>query len=152
TAEVAFLSVKLCDVAPDGTSVLVTKGVLNLTHRNSRERPEPLIPEKIYEIRLPLLAMAYRFGPGHRLRLMIVAADFQNAWPTPQRHTLSIHYGPEHPSHLVLPLLGTRRESLPAPQFLPSDFALLPPEQIPTPEYSVTRDLIQNTVTVQIRT
>ena len=42
TAPVAFLSVKLCDVARDGTSVLVTKGVLNLTHRTSHECPEPL--------------------------------------------------------------------------------------------------------------
>src|SRR5262249_58526860 len=29
TAAVAFLSAKLCDVAPDGTSVLVSKAVLN---------------------------------------------------------------------------------------------------------------------------
>src|SRR5262249_47012495 len=44
TREVAFVSVKLCDVAPDGTSALVTKGLLNLTHRDSHERPEPLVP------------------------------------------------------------------------------------------------------------
>jgi len=37
TAEVAFVSVKLFDVAPDGTSALITKGVLNLTHRHSHE-------------------------------------------------------------------------------------------------------------------
>src|SRR5262245_7311661 len=44
TAELVFVSVKLCDVAPDGTSNLVTKGLLNLTHRNGHERPEPLVP------------------------------------------------------------------------------------------------------------
>ena len=30
----ALLAVRLCDVAPDGTSTLVTRGVLNLTHRD----------------------------------------------------------------------------------------------------------------------
>jgi predicted acyl esterase len=41
---VAFASVKLCDVFPDGTSALVTRGILNLTHRGSHETPEPLVP------------------------------------------------------------------------------------------------------------
>src|ERR1051326_7969130 len=78
TAEVAFVSVKLCDVALDGTSVLVSKGVLNLTHRHSHERPEPLVPGQGYEVRVPLQAVAYRIRPHHRLRVMIACADFQN--------------------------------------------------------------------------
>ena len=36
----ALVSVRLCDVAPDGSSLLVTRGVLNLTHRESHEQPE----------------------------------------------------------------------------------------------------------------
>ena len=36
---VAQLAARLCDVAPDGTSLLVTRGVLNLTHRDSHEHP-----------------------------------------------------------------------------------------------------------------
>src|SRR5262249_55273626 len=80
--------------APDGTSALVTKGLLNLTHRDSHERPEPLVPGRVYEVRVPLLAAASRFRPGHRLRLMIACADFQNAWPTPLPHTLTVHHGP----------------------------------------------------------
>ena len=39
SAPVAYLSAKLCDVFPDGTSSLVTRGMLNLTTRDSRERP-----------------------------------------------------------------------------------------------------------------
>src|SRR5262245_28182417 len=152
TAQVAFISVKLCDVTPDGTSTLITKGGLNLTHRHSHEKPEPLVPGQIYEVSIPLLVAAYRFRPGHRLRLMIAAADFQNAWPTPLPHTLTVHYGPEHASHLLFPVAGLRQSSLWAPRFLPSDFPPLPPDQIPTPEYTVTRDLIQNVMTVHIKT
>ena len=44
SAPVAYLSAKLCDVFPDGTSALVSRGVLNLTHRSSSTDPEPLEP------------------------------------------------------------------------------------------------------------
>src|SRR5262249_30465025 len=120
-------------------------------HRNSHEKPEPLMPRQIYEIRVPLLAAAYRFRPGHRVRLMIAAADFQNAWPTPLPHTLTVHHEPEHPSQMVLPLAGHGHSS-PPPSFRPPDFPPLPPEQIPTPEFTITRDLIQKTTTVYIKT
>ena len=36
SAPVAYLSARLCDVHPDGTSQLVTRGLLNLTHRDSQ--------------------------------------------------------------------------------------------------------------------
>ena len=36
------LSAKLCDVFPDGTSSLLTRGLLNLTHRSSSTAPEPM--------------------------------------------------------------------------------------------------------------
>lgn len=152
TAEVAFLSVKLCDVAPDGTSVLVSKGVLNLTHRSSHVQPEPLVPGKVYAIRQPLLAVAYRLRPGHRLRVLIASADFQNAWPTPLPHTLTLHYGPDHPSRIVLPRTEAPTAPLPEPRFRPSDFPPLPPDQVPTPQYGVQRDLIGQTLTVSYTT
>ena len=40
-APVANLTVRLCDVAPDGSVLRVTYGLLNLCHRNSHEAPEP---------------------------------------------------------------------------------------------------------------
>jgi len=151
TAEVAFVAVKLCDVAPDGTSVLISKGGLNLTHRESDERPQPLVPGRIYDVAIPLLAAAYRFLPGHRLRVMIAAADFQNTWPTPLAHSLTVHHGPQNSSRLEMPL-ATARQPIAEPRFLPSDFPPLPPEQIPTPDYSITRDLVKNSLLVNIRT
>ena len=36
---VAFVSAKLCDVFPDGTSSLLSRGLLNLTHRDVTHRP-----------------------------------------------------------------------------------------------------------------
>ena len=38
TARARFVAVRLCDVAPDGASLLVTRGVLNLNHRDGHAR------------------------------------------------------------------------------------------------------------------
>ena len=60
SALVATAVVRLSDVAPDGTSAQVTAGILNLTHRRSHERPEPLVPGRVEEIRVrpvPTLAI-----------------------------------------------------------------------------------------------
>ena len=81
TAEVAYFHVRISDVAPDGTSKLVTDGGLNATRRDSRTDPERLTPDTVYELDFPLKSMAYIFPAGHRIRVSISSADFQNAWP-----------------------------------------------------------------------
>ena len=149
-ASTAFLSVKLCDVAPDGTSVLVSRAVLNLTHLRSHERPESLVPGRVYTVELALQATAYRFEAGHRLRLMLAAADVLNAWPTPELHASAILHGGLHTSWLELPVVGP--SDLPPPAYLPSGFEPLPMAELPTPDYEVRRDLIRGTLTCSYRT
>ena len=41
---VAQAAVRLMDVAPDGAATRVSYGLLNLTHRDGHEHPEPLTP------------------------------------------------------------------------------------------------------------
>jgi predicted acyl esterase len=90
TRPVAYLSAKLCDVHPDGTSQLVTRGLLNLTHRDSRETPSPLEPGRTYDISLELEVTSWVFERGHRIRLDIAGTDWPNAWAPPEPLTLSI--------------------------------------------------------------
>ena len=40
----ANVAVRLCDVSPDGQSARVSFGVLNLSHRDSHEHPQSLVP------------------------------------------------------------------------------------------------------------
>jgi putative CocE/NonD family hydrolase len=87
---VAYLSAKLCDVFPDGTSALVTRGLLNLTHRESSTAPEPLEAEVATEIRIELEATSWVFERGHRIRLALAGADWPNIWPPPSRATARI--------------------------------------------------------------
>jgi len=73
----ARLAVRLCDVAPDGTSTRVTYGVLDVSHRSGHERREAITPGAPITFELRLNDVAYAFLPGHRLRLAIdhVLAD-----------------------------------------------------------------------------
>jgi uncharacterized protein len=96
---VAFCSVKLCDVFPDGTSALVTRGSLNLTHRNGHSAPAALEPGLEYEIEVELDACAYAFDPGQRVRLSVAGADWPNTAAPPEPVTMTVHGG-----HLELPL------------------------------------------------
>jgi putative CocE/NonD family hydrolase len=102
SAPVAYLSAKLCDVHPDGTSQLVTRGLLNLTHRDSREHPAPLVPGATYEIALELEVTSWIFEPGHRVRLDLAGSDWPNAWAPPLPCTLTIDRAT---ATLVLPAL-----------------------------------------------
>ena len=100
SAPVAYLGAKLCDVFPDGTSALVTRGLLNLTHRESREDPSPLEPGAEYHVVVELEVTSWVFERGHRIRLDIAGTDWPNAWSPPAPVTLSIERAG---SGLILP-------------------------------------------------
>ena len=118
---VAQLAARLCDVAPDGSSLLITRGVLNLTHRNSHEHPEPLEPGRRERIVLELDGIAQAIPAGHRVRLALSPAYWPWLWPAPEPVTLAIHTAD---SSLVLPVRPPRAED---EQLRPFD----EPEQAP---------------------
>lgn len=142
-AEVITYAARLCDVAPDGRSALVTKGVLNATHRDSHVTPEALVPGEVYELTLELDATGWQFLPGHRLRLSISNADFPNAWPAPTLASSRIHLGGERPSRLDLPTLPPAEAPLPPPDFAPSPFPIEDEAKVPPRPWQVTRDLMR---------
>ncbi len=86
STELASLSVKLCDVFPDGTSALITRGTLDLSGVGPH-------------VELLLDACAYRPDAGHRLRLSVAGADWPNTIAPPGPVTLTVHGGT-----LTLPL------------------------------------------------
>ncbi|MBE1533153.1 CocE/NonD family hydrolase [Actinomadura algeriensis] len=89
----AMVAVRLSDVAPDGRATRVSYGLLNLTHRDGHDSPEPLRPGERYEIAVPMNAMAQAFPPGHRVRLSISTSYWPLAWPPPRPARLSIFTG-----------------------------------------------------------
>jgi hypothetical protein len=152
TAPVCLVAAKLCDVAEDGTSVLVTKGSLNLAHRESHSSPSPLEPGRPYEVALDLLTCAYRFRQGHRVRLVLAHADFLNLWPTPCECTSSVYRSAARPSRVVLPVVPARATPLAAPGLRPSPVpAPADRSQLDAPEFAIQRDLIGDTQTMSYR-
>jgi len=104
-APVATLTMRLSDVAPDGTVALVSAGVLNLTHRRSHDDPTPIRPGIVEEVRVPLRTAGYRWLPGHRIRVALASSLWPVLWPSPYVATLRLHRGTATPSRLELPVV-----------------------------------------------
>jgi putative CocE/NonD family hydrolase len=112
---VAYLSAKLCDVFPDGTSALACRGLLNLAHREGHEAPVALEPGVPTPVEIELEATSWIFEPGHRVRLSLAGSDWPNVWPPPAGGSLTI----ERASiQLRLPVLEGP-SGLPAPSLPP---------------------------------
>jgi hypothetical protein len=147
------VTVRLIDVAPDGAAALVTKGILNLTHRASHTTPTPITPDEIYDITIPLDATSWLFEPGHAIRLAVAGADFPNSWPSPKPYTGTIYYGGQHASRLVLPVIGPQEPALPEPQLLPpTPYEPIVQGTSEKASWRVSRDHILGTAEVYMRT
>jgi len=103
TAPVGTVVARLCDIAPDGVSTLITYGVLNLTHRNGDESPEALVPGERYVVRVQLNVIGQAVDAGHRLRLALSPTWWPMVWPQPVDAPLVVVPGG---STLALPALA----------------------------------------------
>ncbi|WP_129645520.1 CocE/NonD family hydrolase [Peristeroidobacter agariperforans] len=109
-------SARLTDVFPDGRAIHLQNCTLRVRHRNTEGEPELLEPGRIYRFEIDLWATANRFKAGHRLRLDICSADFpkfdrnanRGGEPgAPIRAVQSLYHDPEHPSHLLVSIMGS---------------------------------------------
>jgi len=115
---VAYLSAKVCDVFPDGSSSLVVRGLMNLTHRAGSAEPIALTPGAPTDVELELEACSWAFEEGHRIRLDLATADWPNAWAPPAPGTVRIDRAS---AVLVLPVLDGPSPARETPSLVPSD-------------------------------
>lgn len=137
---VAYLSVKLNDVWPDGTSALVTRGLSNLTHRV--EPPAALVPGEAYRVDVEMEATSWVFPPGHSIRLSIAGNDWPNTWVPPQPVTFTVES-----LQMQLPVLPAGGAGTPA-------FVELPvPERVAPDDvrWHVDHDVLRRTTSVETR-
>lgn len=90
---VAMLAVRLSDIAPDNKAARVTYGLLNLTHRDNSEHPQPLQPGKQYRVHVQLNNIAQQFPAGHRLRIAVSTSYWPLAWPAPESTQVKVIAG-----------------------------------------------------------
>ncbi|MFE2843993.1 CocE/NonD family hydrolase [Streptomyces scopuliridis] len=86
----AHVIARVCDVAPDGSSTLVTRGVLNLMSRHGRERADAWVPGTYEDVEFELTATGYAFPPGHRVRVAVSDAYWPWVWPHGERGRLTV--------------------------------------------------------------
>ena len=148
---VAMVALRLSDIAEDDKATRVSYGLLNLTHRDSDEFPEPLVPGQRYRVRIPLKHIAQQFPAGHAIRLALSTSYWPLAWPSPEPVRLTVWPGD---SRLLLP----RREPRPAEEAALPAFAapegapalaktLIQPSQ---ETWRVIRDLAQDRTTLEV--
>jgi hypothetical protein len=147
---VAMVAVRLSDVQPDDKATRITYGLLNLTHRNGHENPQPLEPGRRYRITLQLNGVAQRFPKGHRLRLSISTSYWPLAWPPPKPVQLTIYSGT---SSLTLPVRPPRTNDKKLRPFAdpegaePLNAVLVRPRE---EEWRVIRDLRRDVSTLEV--
>jgi hypothetical protein len=110
---VATLSLKLADGLPGGSSALVTRGFLNLTHRESSVEPTEVPYGEWLDLIIDLEATTWHFDPGHEVRLAIARSDWPNAWPAPEIGVIEIDQ-----ASISLDLPIAERPDLPYPHFV----------------------------------
>jgi hypothetical protein len=122
-----MVAARLCSVGEDGSSLLVTRGVLNLTHRDGdREpapgdrEPAPMVPGERVTVRLVLPETGYSFAAGERIRVALSTSYWPIVWPSPAPVMLTLFTGA---SRLELPVRP------PSPR--DEEFFLDPPEAGP---------------------
>lgn len=74
-------------------------------HRAYEEDRQPLLPDEIVQLTVPIQPIAYRFNRGNRIRIAILGADKDNTEASPYPDALlSIQVGGDRASHVSLPI------------------------------------------------
>lgn len=104
----AHVIVRLCDVAPDGASTLITRGVLNLSKRRGMDRADQMIPGRWEDVTVRLVSAGHRLAPGHTLRVAVSDQYWPWVWPHGERSQVEVD---AEASELRLPLYTGQDET-----------------------------------------
>jgi predicted acyl esterase len=74
---------KLCDVYPDGRSMLLTDGIVRARYRRSLSRSEPIRPGQRITYDIDLWSTSILFNRGHRIRVAISSSNAPRFEPNP---------------------------------------------------------------------
>lgn len=108
---------KLVDVHPDGKAYNLADGIIRARYRNSFEKPELMIPGKVYKFDISLWATSNLFKKGHRIRVDVSSSNFPRFDRNPntggtfgadsrtQPAAQTIFHTVRYPSSIILPVI-----------------------------------------------
>jgi uncharacterized protein len=115
-------TVKLCDVYPDGRSMLVTDGILRARYHKSIEKESLLEPGQVYELSVDLWSTSLVFNKGHRIRVAVSSSNSPRFEANPNTGSPfrandkirvaknTLHLSLKYPSGIVLPVVNATKE------------------------------------------
>lgn len=115
--------VKLTWVRPDGSSIVLSAGVLRARYRAGFLQPALLEPDQPSRFEVEMQPLSVVIPAGHRLRLTVTSSDFpaldrnlNTGGPIGQETagqsaTNTLYHDAVHPSHVILPVWGTTGRS-----------------------------------------
>jgi uncharacterized protein len=105
---------KVVDLAPDGSARLVTRGWLKASHRrqdrsrpylfHTHQAPQRLTPGSPYRLAVEIWPTSYRLRAGHRLAVLLEAADTQKVLPTTEALASEVLIDRRRPATLTVPI------------------------------------------------
>lgn len=70
------LSIRLCDVFPNGSSIILTQGIKRVRLQDNLKTPELMTPGAEKKVTVELEPIAYTFKQGHSLRIDITSSNY----------------------------------------------------------------------------
>jgi len=142
---------KICDVYPDGRSMLIADGIIRARHRNSITQEEFITPGEVYLYTIDLWSIGIVLAPQHSIRVSISSSNYPrfeknlNTGNPFRKDTTNyfiahqtIYHNIQYPSTLNLPIVnGLNTEILIAESDLPKTASL--GTNFPNPFNSKTR-------------
>jgi hypothetical protein len=144
-AEEVNIIVKLNDIAPDGSSSLITTGWRRLVPASGEGSEQD--PREFDEIVVELWPTCYELAPAHRLCVTVACADFPRIWPTPTNPTIGLSIAAVAASSIAIPIASGDG----AVSDLPAACAEANVgEADHTPTWQIERDLISGRLTMAL--
>ena len=84
----------------------MSRGFLNARYRNGLERGEDLVPGQTYRTTVSFIDNDWVVKAGHRIGVAVMSSNAWWAVSDAQRATNTVLHDADHPSALVLPLVG----------------------------------------------
>ena len=112
-------TLKLIDVAPDGTAWNLDETIQRVRYREGYDREVFMQPGEVYELELGPLVTSATFDAGHRIRIEVSSSNFPrfarnlntggNNFDEKEGVVAinTVHHAQQRPSRIVLPVIGS---------------------------------------------
>jgi len=117
TARDTDFTAMLVDVDTNGYARFLTDGIVRARYRTTTDKPEEIVPGKLYKYTIDLWATSNVFKAGHKIRLYVSSSNFPRfnrnlntgemtfGSSRMMKAKQTIYHDADHPSAVVLPII-----------------------------------------------